>query len=206
MHEYSSSPYDEVLISDKAVLSYSIKLFLNTAMTAQTPPNTPDPQAMKFPLPVPLQVEIELTDVNDASPVWSESSYTAVVPENTPVGSPVTNVLATDPDLGINGLVRYQLPELQGEVDGEFARWGMAELASMRVISRRCCLICLLELAKKTYISFRSVLPGPRERSVVRSSAPQREGSQRALRADRTGPGSRQSAALLGGHDSRPHW
>lgn len=98
---------------------------------------------MKFPLPVPLQVEIELTDVNDASPVWSESSYTAVVPENTPVGSPVTNVLATDPDLGINGLVRYQLPELQGEVDGEFARWGMAELASMRVISRGCCLICL---------------------------------------------------------------
>ncbi|XP_037778261.1 cadherin-23-like [Penaeus monodon] len=65
-------------------------------------------------------VEIELTDVNDASPVWSESSYTAVVPENTPVGSPVTNVLATDPDLGINGLVRYQLPELQGEVDGLF--------------------------------------------------------------------------------------
>lgn len=112
-------------------------------MTAQAPPNTPDPQAMKFPLPVPLQVEIELTDVNDASPVWSESSYTAVVPENTPVGSPVTNVLATDPDLGINGLVRYQLPELQGEVDGEFARWGMAELASMRVISRGCCLICL---------------------------------------------------------------
>lgn len=66
-------------------------------------------------------VEIELTDVNDESPRWSESSYTAVVPENTAVGSAVMNVLATDPDLGINGLVRYQLPELQGEVDGLFA-------------------------------------------------------------------------------------
>lgn len=65
------------------------------------------------------QVEIELTDVNDESPRWSESSYTAVVAENTAVGSAVTNVLATDPDLGVNGLVHYQLPEPQGEVDGE---------------------------------------------------------------------------------------
>ena len=65
------------------------------------------------------QVEIELTDVNDESPQWSESSYTAVVAENTAVGSPVMNVLATDPDLGINGVVRYQLPEPQGEVDGK---------------------------------------------------------------------------------------
>ncbi|XP_064094597.1 protocadherin Fat 1-like [Macrobrachium nipponense] len=66
-------------------------------------------------------VEIELTDVNDESPLWSESSYTAVVAENTAVGSPVMNVLATDPDLGINGVVRYQLPEPQGEVDGLFS-------------------------------------------------------------------------------------
>lgn len=66
-------------------------------------------------------VEVELTDVNDESPRWSESSYTAVVAENTVVGSTITNVLATDPDLGVNGLVRYQLPEPQGEVDGLFS-------------------------------------------------------------------------------------
>lgn len=68
-----------------------------------------------------VQVEVELVDVNDEVPVWSESHYTAVVAENTAVGSPVTQVLATDPDLGLNGLVRYQLPEPQGEVEGEAA-------------------------------------------------------------------------------------
>ncbi|KAK8401064.1 hypothetical protein O3P69_002684 [Scylla paramamosain] len=66
-------------------------------------------------------VEVELVDVNDEVPVWSESHYTAVVAENTAVGSPVTQVLATDPDLGLNGLVRYQLPEPQGEVEGLFS-------------------------------------------------------------------------------------
>lgn len=65
------------------------------------------------------QVEVELVDVNDEVPVWSEQHYTAVVAENTAVGSPVTQVLATDPDLGLNGLVRYQLPEPQGEVEGK---------------------------------------------------------------------------------------
>ncbi|XP_050735767.1 cadherin-23-like [Eriocheir sinensis] len=66
-------------------------------------------------------VEVELVDVNDEVPVWSEEHYTAVVAENTVVGSPVTQVLATDPDLGLNGLVRYQLPEPQGEVEGLFS-------------------------------------------------------------------------------------
>ena len=41
-----------------------------------------------------------------------------MVAENTEVGTAVTHLLATDPDLGINGLVRYQLPEPQGEIDG----------------------------------------------------------------------------------------
>lgn len=77
-------------------------------------------------------VEIELTDVNDESPRWSESSYTAVVAENTVVGSPVTTVLATDPDLGVNGIVRYQLPEPQGEVHGLFSLDAESGVVSVR--------------------------------------------------------------------------
>lgn len=77
-------------------------------------------------------VEIELTDVNDESPKWSESSYTAVVAENTGVGSPVTTVLATDPDLGVNGIVRYQLPEPQEEVDGLFSLAAETGVLSVR--------------------------------------------------------------------------
>lgn len=68
-------------------------------------------------------VEVELVDVNDESPVWREDGggNTVVVAENTGVGSPVATLLASDPDLGLNGLVRYQLPEPQGQLDGHFS-------------------------------------------------------------------------------------
>lgn len=57
--------------------------------------------------------------MNDEVPKWSqEGGYTAVVPENAPVGTEVIHVSATDPDLGVNGLVSYQIPELQ-DLDGE---------------------------------------------------------------------------------------
>ncbi|XP_076056440.1 cadherin-87A-like [Oratosquilla oratoria] len=66
-------------------------------------------------------VEVELTDVNDVAPIWSEPHYTAVVAENAEMGVEVAHILATDPDLGVNGVVFYQLPAPQGETDGLFA-------------------------------------------------------------------------------------
>ncbi|KAK3851902.1 hypothetical protein Pcinc_041481, partial [Petrolisthes cinctipes] len=81
-------------------------------------------------------VEIELVDVNDESPSWREDSRggntVVVVAENTRVGLPVATLHATDPDLGLNGLVRYQLPEPQGQLDGLFSVDGESGVLSVK--------------------------------------------------------------------------
>ena len=46
-----------------------------------------------------VMVTVNLLDVNDSPPEFSQSRYTAVVPENSPVGTQVAQVAATDPDL-----------------------------------------------------------------------------------------------------------
>ncbi|KAK4297363.1 hypothetical protein Pmani_030214 [Petrolisthes manimaculis] len=78
-------------------------------------------------------VEIELVDVNDESPSWRGGGNTVVVvAENTGVGVPVATLHATDPDLGLNGLVRYQLPEPQGQLQGLFSLDGESGVLSVK--------------------------------------------------------------------------
>ncbi|XP_055990500.1 protocadherin Fat 4 [Sorex fumeus] len=55
------------------------------------------------------QVNVSVLDLNDNSPLFYPVQYFAHIPENEPAGSPVTTVSATDPDLGLNGTVRYSL-------------------------------------------------------------------------------------------------
>ena len=50
-------------------------------------------------------VRVNLLDVNDSPPRFSQARYTAVVPENSPVNTLVAQVTATDPDL--NNIVTY---------------------------------------------------------------------------------------------------
>lgn len=57
-----------------------------------------------------VNVQVELSDVNDVPPQFLESRYSAVVAENSPPGTPVTSVKAEDPDLGGGGRVRYMFP------------------------------------------------------------------------------------------------
>jgi hypothetical protein len=45
-----------------------------------------------------LQVMVELIDVNDNAPAFTQPSYTAVVPENAPLDWSVSQVEALDPD------------------------------------------------------------------------------------------------------------
>lgn len=52
---------------------------------------------------------VEILDVNDNSPTFSQSAYTAVVTENAVLGTVVTKVSATDPDESYNGQVEYSL-------------------------------------------------------------------------------------------------
>lgn len=52
-------------------------------------------------------VLVELVDVNDNSPTFSQKSYFVAVKEDVSPQSSVTQVSAHDPDFGLNGLVRY---------------------------------------------------------------------------------------------------
>lgn len=54
-------------------------------------------------------VEVQVTDVNDNSPVFTSSSVTESVPEDAEVGFNVTVVPATDKDSSFNKEIRYSL-------------------------------------------------------------------------------------------------
>jgi len=54
-------------------------------------------------------VKIVVNDANDNAPVFIKSTFYFFFPENTPVGTPVVTLNATDADLGENGKVKYYL-------------------------------------------------------------------------------------------------
>ena len=56
-----------------------------------------------------VPVRINVTDVNDNSPIFLNSSYLAVVEEGTPIGTIVVMVSATDDDSGSNSEIQYGL-------------------------------------------------------------------------------------------------
>ncbi|XP_006866310.1 PREDICTED: protocadherin gamma-B4 [Chrysochloris asiatica] len=56
-----------------------------------------------------IGVTFRIGDVNDNTPVFNQASYAVHVSENNPPGSSITQVSASDPDLGSNGLVSYAI-------------------------------------------------------------------------------------------------
>nr|XP_002734103.1 PREDICTED: cadherin-23-like [Saccoglossus kowalevskii] len=62
-------------------------------------------------------VTIDVLDVNDNAPIFSEDGYHGTVKENTVNDDPIVAVLATDSDLGDNGTVSYSI--IHGN-DGNF--------------------------------------------------------------------------------------
>ncbi|GAB0099897.1 cadherin EGF LAG seven-pass G-type receptor 3 [Sergentomyia squamirostris] len=62
-------------------------------------------------------VVVDVLDVNDNPPMFSSKTYSSVIPENVPVGTPVINISAVDPDEGPGGEIRYDLLN-EGEVNG----------------------------------------------------------------------------------------
>ncbi|XP_067054992.1 protocadherin Fat 4-like [Acropora muricata] len=55
------------------------------------------------------QVYIEVGDINDNDPVFDPVNYTVFVYENSPVGTPLVNVTATDADSGQNARITYSV-------------------------------------------------------------------------------------------------
>ncbi|KAL8194356.1 UNVERIFIED_CONTAM: hypothetical protein K2H54_016028 [Gekko kuhli] len=53
------------------------------------------------------QLLVTVLDTNDNAPAFEHSVYRASIPEDSPPGTPVTQLRATDPDEGANGEVRY---------------------------------------------------------------------------------------------------
>uniref|UniRef100_F7G250 Protocadherin-16 n=1 Tax=Monodelphis domestica TaxID=13616 RepID=F7G250_MONDO len=54
-------------------------------------------------------VVITVQDVNDNPPVFAQPHYRVAVPEDTPVGTELVRVVASDPDPGPHGLVRFTI-------------------------------------------------------------------------------------------------
>ncbi|XP_063973499.1 cadherin-23 isoform X2 [Diachasmimorpha longicaudata] len=65
-------------------------------------------------------VTVDVLDVNDNSPNFPQNSYTAVIPENAPVGVSVVNITASDPDEDRGGEIYFEIID-EGEASGLFA-------------------------------------------------------------------------------------
>uniref|UniRef100_A0A8C0G160 Cadherin domain-containing protein n=1 Tax=Chelonoidis abingdonii TaxID=106734 RepID=A0A8C0G160_CHEAB len=68
-----------------------------------------------------LRVEIRVLDENDNAPAFSQREYRARVREDAAPGTAVCRLLATDPDLGANGEVRYLINRRQSDPAAYFA-------------------------------------------------------------------------------------
>ncbi|XP_053179596.1 protocadherin gamma-A11-like [Scomber japonicus] len=66
-------------------------------------------------------IHITVLDANDNVPVFSQAVYKASLPENSPVGTVVLTVSATDADEGLNGEVTYDFGHISEDVKSMFA-------------------------------------------------------------------------------------
>ncbi|KAF7997629.1 hypothetical protein HCN44_006200 [Aphidius gifuensis] len=64
-------------------------------------------------------VTVNVLDVNDNAPNFPQDSYTAVIPENAPLGVSVVNISASDPDEGKGGQIHFEIID-EGEANGLF--------------------------------------------------------------------------------------
>ncbi|TWW53348.1 Protocadherin gamma-A10 [Takifugu flavidus] len=57
-------------------------------------------------------IHVTVLDANDNAPVFSQALYSATLPENSSMNTPVITVSATDADEGINGEVTYEFSRI----------------------------------------------------------------------------------------------
>ncbi|XP_029918239.1 protocadherin beta-15-like isoform X19 [Myripristis murdjan] len=66
-------------------------------------------------------IQVTVLDANDNAPVFSQSVYKARVPENSPLGTVVVTVSATDADEGVNGDVTFDFGHVSEEDEKLFS-------------------------------------------------------------------------------------
>ncbi|XP_023190165.1 protocadherin-23 [Xiphophorus maculatus] len=67
-----------------------------------------------------VQVDIRVLDENDNPPVFNQSEYHSSVREDAPIGSIVSQVLASDSDLGDNSRITYEINRRQSDPNHVF--------------------------------------------------------------------------------------
>ncbi|KAF5281942.1 hypothetical protein FQA39_LY00466 [Lamprigera yunnana] len=72
------------------------------------------------PLRGEMTVNITIQDVNDNQPIFNQSRYFAVIPENATVGTNILQVFATDNDAAENGQIEYSINRRQSDRDNMF--------------------------------------------------------------------------------------
>uniref|UniRef100_A0A3B5LDQ8 Protocadherin-16 n=1 Tax=Xiphophorus couchianus TaxID=32473 RepID=A0A3B5LDQ8_9TELE len=68
-----------------------------------------------------VQVDIRVLDENDNPPVFNQSEYHSSVREDAPIGSIVSQVLASDSDLGDNSRITYEINRRQSDPNHVFS-------------------------------------------------------------------------------------
>ncbi|XP_068613952.1 protocadherin alpha-8-like [Brachionichthys hirsutus] len=63
-----------------------------------------------------MEMLIDVLDINDNAPVFTKDVYSAEIGENSPIGTTVLRVNATDKDDGLNGDVSYSLGNVNSKV------------------------------------------------------------------------------------------
>ncbi|XP_017162555.1 protocadherin beta-15-like [Poecilia reticulata] len=66
-------------------------------------------------------LHVTVLDANDNAPVFTEAVYTARLPENSPLKTPVITVSARDKDEGVNGEVTYECSRLSDKSQSLFS-------------------------------------------------------------------------------------
>ncbi|XP_054590087.2 protocadherin beta-16-like [Nothobranchius furzeri] len=67
-----------------------------------------------------MQIVITVLDANDNAPVFTQKTYKATVTENSPKGTVVATVTASDSDEGSNSKITYSITNTQGNVRKSF--------------------------------------------------------------------------------------
>ncbi|XP_075397816.1 protocadherin beta-13-like [Tenrec ecaudatus] len=99
------------LVLDKA-LDREVEPGLRLTLTAQDGGSPPRSGT--------VQVHIEVVDTNDNAPEFEQPLYRVQVPEDSPIGSLIVRVSATDIDTGANGEISYSLFQVSEEIGNTF--------------------------------------------------------------------------------------
>ncbi|XP_052464332.1 protocadherin gamma-A5-like [Carassius gibelio] len=67
-----------------------------------------------------MKIEVTVLDANDNAPVFNQSVYKATIAENTPKGTYITTVKASDADSGMYSLISYSFANLKGNINEVF--------------------------------------------------------------------------------------